>query len=243
MIQSLMYEIQNDLTDVRQEAEIALWKLIKISPYFDHAYSELANIMKRKGDIDQELYVRKKLEENVPGIAENRFSIGTLFLALSQWDNARQWFDKGLNSPIFSPADRMLKYGVVTKARLLHDIAQLDWLISNHFLNDGYSKVIDSYHNALTTNSENKLIWSLPQNILLEISPFYRRCLILNSLPDPIRTFGSNIDWQEILDITTSQQIKDRIIVVDDFLDSSCLETLWEYCLSSTIWHNDPQKG
>ncbi|MDD7887912.1 tetratricopeptide repeat protein [Flavivirga sp. 57AJ16] len=224
---------------------------ILLNPYFDPAIDNLANVRLTQNNLKGALRAALKLEKVVPGLSDNAFRIGTIYLRRGKYKKANDWFDRGLNARIPQRLSRMLSYGTITAPRLKNDLEQIKYMKSQGILDPFYDEVIKQYERLLENSPQPKkkndwtedLDQALCSSDLLCIAPFYRRSLHIEPC-DRVKDLAINPfnSKQKILD-QWKQKKPYSFVVIDDFLNPEALKSLQAYYLKSTIWHNDSQKG
>jgi len=231
-----------NLDEARRELE----HCTHIAPYYDPAYEALIDLLESIGDCPRALEVALRLEASVSGLADNRFRIGTLHLKAGEYQQAQQWFDRGLNSLAPPRVSRSLPFSKVTIPRLKHDCMQVRWLIERRKLDTRFDAVAASYERLLATLSDrhdcNEIITLEPDD-LASISAFHRRCLLIHKCDRVENCLDRANDFATYEATFLKLPLEDRCIVIDDVLTPQALGALVAYCHESTIWHNDAQKG
>jgi tetratricopeptide (TPR) repeat protein len=231
------------------EAERALRRCVAIAPYFDVGYDTLAAMLDEAGAGDRALDVLESWERHVAGLGDVRFRIGTAYLRRGDYEQARTWFDRGLNSVVAAGGERLLPFATVSLPRLVHDAAQLRWLIERGRIEPSMEAIARRYDDAILAAPREAedwsrgVTWRLEPDALLGICGFYRRCLTL--VPADRVDDGALGDhpWAALARDYQQRPVEERVLVVDDFLAPEALDRLQRYSLDSTIWHNDAQKG
>jgi len=220
----------------------------ELHPYLRSAWDNMVNVLSETGRLAEALAAAFELEKHMGGATANRFRIGTLHLRRGDHTAARTWLDRALNSIAPEPNTRLLPYGTVTLPRLIHDESQLGHLIDCDILDDSYRRDQDEYRRLLRDAISRKVNlttdWQLQPTDLLTLTRFYRRVL---HLADGSQLSGHavnpRLDWSALERSYLEQPDPFQIIVVDNLLTRPAWQALLKYCLDSTIWHNDAQKG
>jgi hypothetical protein len=222
------------------------------NPYFDAAYENAAQICLELGLRGRALEIAMRMERFVPGHADNRFRIGSLYLLDEDYEAAKHYFDAGLNSPVPQRLSRMLDFGTVSLPRLLHDERQIDHLLQLGMLDDEFVSVRHSYRQALheypaalaQAASSADGDWQLPENVLSRLTQFYRRAAHLEPCPrTPGEAINPGLDIDGVVEDFFDQPEPLNYAVIDDLLSPEALDRLVGYLNRSTIWHNDSQRG
>lgn len=225
---------------------------VQLDPYSLSTQENLAIALLESGSASSALDASLELEKYIPGTQNNHFRIGTLCLQNGEYREAEKWLDSGLNSLIITDSSRILPHGVVTVPRLKHDIMQLEYLIDREILPGWYRNVLGAYQHVLSASpySETPHSWSVEQEFQLNpdqisyIRPFYRRVLHIADAPAlPDGALNRCRDFKRVQEDYYSRPAPYSMVVLDDFLTPEALQLILNYCLESTIWHNDAQQG
>ncbi len=222
------------------------------NPYFEVAYENAAQICLATGLRGRALEIALQMERFVPGHADNRFRIGSLYLLDEDYEAAKHYFDAGLNSPAPQRLSRMLAFGTLSLPRLLHDERQIDHLLQRGLLDDEFLSVRRAYQHALgeypaaraKAASSADGDWEVPENVLSRLTRFYRRTVHLQPCPRiASEAINPELDIDAVVADFHDQPEPLNYAVIDDLLSPEALDGLLDYLNSSTIWHNDSQRG
>ena len=180
------------------------------------------NYYKAIGDIDNSII---NYEKALKLLRHSRF-----------WNN--KYNDKAIIDPI---QNNTFRYA--SKSKLEHDLNQIDYLIKTVNLpiqkeQKNLKEVINSWSKSV---DDDKLIYLDEKNYNL-IKNFYNRVLYIsqhtktNHSPLNKKTNFKNIE-------TKYFESDQPIVVIDNFLCDETLQSLWKYCLESTIWFDSKENG
>ncbi|MBK47773.1 MAG: hypothetical protein CMI94_01935 [Pelagibacteraceae bacterium] len=130
----------------------------------------------------------------------------------------------------------------VSKNKLKHDIEQIHYLIKKKLISKKFNNTIKDYklvYNALPKNSDLTDIFTLSKDFTNKLGPTFNN-LIYYQPPD-IMDKKIISDKRKIVSENSNKKFK--YIVIDDFLNKEILETLYEYCLTNSIWNEFDYKN
>jgi hypothetical protein len=125
---------------------------------------------------------------------------------------------------------------MLTPSKLLHDIAQFQYLQGRGILGDEFTSVIDRYETVLEGLAPLGEAARVPMSgaVRAEIGNVYGRIVHVRDTPRVARPFSGSWTGSAVEDAYLGEQ--PNVVVVDDFLSAEAIESLREFCLESTVW-------
>ncbi len=127
-----------------------------------------------------------------------------------------------------------------TRAKLKHDIEQLQYLMNRQITDKDFSGVIGDYNSlleAMPKGLDDGAVVNLPPRALQAIAEHYNRCHYqADAQPLDDGAINPDLDTEAICDAYFSHA--PGITWVDDLLRPEALDRLRNFCLESTIWYD-----
>ncbi|PPR78483.1 MAG: hypothetical protein CFH01_00972 [Alphaproteobacteria bacterium MarineAlpha2_Bin1] len=233
-----------------------LEKVIKIAPNKPNTKITLADLYLKIHDYTKCLSILNEIEELAQNIVAFFQLKGNYFKAIGDIENSiknytialkllrksKLWNYNTIDTSIIDPIQKNT-FRYASKSKLEHDLNQINYLIDNKNLpiyeqKQNLIKVIDNWPKEL---HEDKLIYLNDISFNL-IKDFYNRVVYIS---DYKKIINEPLNKENEYNILEKKYLESResIIVIDDFLNKEALDTLWNYCLESTIWFDSKENG
>lgn len=232
-----------DLAEENYRAAIAS------APSFAQAYNNLGGLLERTNRLEEaeEQYRRAILIDGRYALAHS--NLGMRFMAKGDYAKALNSFDNSaelLRVRIESNPEPIGAFQVISKAKVKHDIQQLEYLLSVNLgeKHGKLSELVDRLRVVLRDTqwpSETAVV-RLGNEHLELLAPFYNR-LIFRGLAPRIETGALNekINVKHITERYLEHEF--GVACIDALLSDGALRSLREYLLRSTIWFHIKKGG
>ena len=232
-----------DLAEENYRAAIAS------TPNFAQAHNNLGGLLEKTNRLEEaeEQYRRAILIDGRYALAHS--NLGTHFMSKGDYAKALKYFDNSaelLRVRTESNPAPIEAFQAISKAKVKHDIQQLEYLISVNLgeKHGKLSELVDRLRVVLKNTqwpSETAVI-RLGNEHLELLAPFYNR-LIYKDLAPRIETGALNEEIKEN-DITERYlEHEFGVVCIDALLSEAALRSLREYLLRSTIWFHIKKGG
>ncbi len=233
-----------------------LEKTNKIAPNKPNTKITLADLYLKINEYSKCLSTINEIEELAQNIVAFFQLKGNYFKAIGDIENSIKNYSKALvllrNSKLWNNRKNGLSiidpiqkntFRYTSKSKLEHDLNQINYLIENKNLpiREEKQNLIKVINNWPKNFHEDKLIYLNDENFNL-IKDFYNRVIYIsenkkiNEKPLNKKNNYNNIEMEYL-------KSKEPIVIIDDFLSEEALDTLWKYCLESTIWFDTKENG
>lgn len=170
-------------------------------------------------------------------------ALGQLQKRLGRLEEAMQSFDRAhalLRAPASSYGLERPEFWRTTRAKLMHDIEQLDWLAARGVHAPGAAEARAALA-ALLAAAPQALAegetFVIPPALRVRVAPWYNRCLHRAAAPQlPDGALNPDLDWGALE--ASYFATGPGLVVVDDFLRREALASLRAFCLESTFWYD-----
>ena len=230
-----------------------LRKAIELAPSDADAVCMLGTVLSDQRRFDEAVVQFERALSLRPDFSEAHFNLGlarlersdfhgaarsfTRCMALNRgapWDEARRAQPPAQPLPAFRPEDMG-----VNEVKLRHDCEQLEYLLRQGCLPEGFRAVLDDYRSLL-----EEIRGKVPLDLVVPfdaarhplVARTYKRPLYLvEALPEGALV-NPTLDWRAL-----EQRYLDaepNVVAVDGLLAPAALEAVRRFCLESTIWNN-----
>ena len=230
-----------------EESEISLRKAIEINPDYVEAHFNLASICLNLSKLEEAKISYKRVIELDPNYAVAHAWLGRILIKQSKNDLAIQYLSKCcclLREDRKNNPDQLKSFGMISKAKIDHDIEQFDYLVSQGIDTKKFTELGNLYRKVaseINWPSETKVITLTgdPQRLLRDS---YN--LLIHRAEAPSLTTSALNDSLNVDKITTHYFDHDfGLTYIDDFLSPKALDSLRKFLLESTIWFSIKNNG
>ncbi len=222
-----------------EEAEKSYKKVIKLKPDSYQAHLNLGNIFKELDKLEEAENSYKKVIELKPDLAGAYSNLGLLFLRKNLYDLSLQYFSK--SSIIFRVHNNQETnnpcFRNISKAKIDHDIEQLEYLISQEVEIEKFSKITSLYKKVsseINWTSDSQVI-SLSNKHYALLRDFYNRLIYQVEVPKSLKeVVNKSLSVEKISDDYFQHEF--GLTYIDNFLSPKALESFRKFLLGSTIW-------
>lgn len=184
-----------------------------------------------------------KISNHMPWYSDVEFRIATRLLQMGQVEAARERFDRALNMPLSMGPTRMLPFGEVSEARILHDLGYINYMRAEGELSSGpYDECAGQLAEIACQFTEGVKTVRLSAQQLTNIAPIYRRCVHLEDVAVPDEVINRPALNDALARFRAAPDCE-KVVWFDGLLTDNAIDELRRYLLKSSIWHNDGQKG
>ena len=146
---------------------------------------------------------------------------------------------------IIDPATAALDtYATTSRAKLVHDIEQLEYLAARGWRPDAAADLIARYRGVLAAikpRAAASEVVRLTDEERARLGPTYNR--LLNVADAPALPGGPFGGWRPDRIEAAYLAARPEFVLIDDFLSAEALASLRRYCLESTVWFNFSHHG
>ena len=242
------FNLGNVLRDLGKlkEAEISYRKAIKLKPNFADAYSNLGTILIDLGKLKEAKISYRKAIEIKPDYADAHSNLGIILLENGEYELSLECFSRSTEllrgKKVQEPNHK--RYTTISKAKIDHDIEQLEYLASQGYETENFTDVAILYKKvaaAINWPSETQLI-SLSNKYQNLLKGSYNRLIHQIEVPNLRNEAVSNsLDVEKITNNYFDHEF--GLTYIDDFLSPTALELLRKFLLESTIWFEVKRGG
>lgn len=219
-----------------REAAEQFRNVLSLRPDYADAYHELGLCLEWMDDLEGAAASYKqgvKVDPSHVGIWNN---VGFVYLAQNRLRNALAAFRKSADlkynhgEPVAAPRQMYLH-------RIRHDGEQLRYIRARLSLSETSRECLAALSELETAHAErsgaDKVHVDLPT--VRRIAPMLTRIMHYAECPEiPGGALNSDIDWSAVEHMYLSSN--PEMVTVDRFLRHEAIESLWRFCLESTIW-------
>ena len=216
---------------------------LTLNPGHAEALNNLGVALKEQGNLEEAKTSFQQALHYKPHYANAQYHLGLVYLWQQQPEEAQACFRQ--SADITSNHRKPVSLRSVTKARIKHDLDQVQFLLANHLVSDLPSSYLDglqSLHERALNDSGNSLSTSLTNQDQTRIGPSFNQILHYakgDSLSDGALNPTLNIPAIEARYFQNTPEA----MYVDDLLNMEALHSLRQFCLESTIWKRDYKNG
>lgn len=215
---------------------------LEAAPYMPYFWQVLQKLYLTRGDRVALAALDERLSTSMPFYGDVELRRASTRLSAGDIETARSSFDRALNLPATFTPTRMLPYGKVSRARLVHDATYIRVARERDLFDvTRLEPCLERLDALIAATSENTLR-ELSVEELVDLGPIYRRCLHLQEVAVPERIIDQDVLIDAVERFARSEPDA-RFVHFDGLFTPEGLEALRSYLLYSTIWHNDAQKG
>ena len=216
---------------------------LTLNPGHAEALNNLGVALKEQGKLEEAKISFQQALSHKPHYANAQYHLGLVYLWQQQPEEALACFRQ--SADITSNHRKPVSVRSVTKARIKHDLDQVQFLLANHLVSDLPSSYLDglqSLHERALKDSGNFLSTSLTNQDQTRIGPSFNQILHYakaDALSDSTLNPTLNIPAIEARYFQNTPEA----MYVDDLLNMKALRSLRQFCLESTIWKRDYKNG
>lgn len=216
---------------------------LSISPHHAEALNNTGVVLQDQAKLTEAATAFHQALTFKPGYANAHYHLGLIHLWQGKAQEALACFNR--SADLTFNHGRGMAPSFVTKARIKHDVEQLQYVARQ--VPD--FPIPSDYHHALTTLFQ-RVSQSSPDSIFLKLTPqeqsqmapTFNRLLHIRSTPR-LNTPAINPELDVSLIETRYFSTKPEAMLVDELLTEQALSHLRAFCLESTIWKRDYQNG
>ena len=216
---------------------------LRVNPRHAEAHNNLGIALKDTGNLDAAIASFQQAIEHSPKYGNAHYHLGLTLFWQQHGDEALACFRQ--SADILQNHGRPVQGRSVAKARIKHDCEQMHYLRDHRISSDESSSYVETL-TSLRARSQNEEglhgRLTIDPQMLVPIAPSFNRILHY-AQADAVPGGALNQD----LDVTAIEaryhEKKPEIIYVDHLLSETALSTLRQFCLESTIWKRDYQRG
>ena len=230
-----------------EEAETSYSKAVLFKSNFPEAHNNLGGVLEELGKFEEaEASYIKAIELNTE-YAEAHSNLGMRLIAKGEYDSALQCFSqsselmRGINN---CNPDSFEAFGTTSKAKLDHDIEQFEYLVSEGFETELFTRLASLYRRVgseiswpsetevITLGEEHQGLLRSNYNLLLH----RLECNRVNE-----SALNKFLDTEKIIEDYYRHEY--GLTYFDNFLSPQALQSLQKFLLGSTIWFNVKKGG
>lgn len=216
---------------------------LAVDPRSRPVHDALAAAYRLAGKPEEVLDVYQRAVSLEPANGDLHSRLGTAMIELGRIEDALAPYRQGLAlrhqpgtpaplpAPVFSRA---------TRAKLQHDLEQLNYLIGHGLVSGDFRKyalALEEALRALDTVAGKCTLADLPVEVAHRLAPFYNRAVnVYEASRLPGGAISSGLDCTAIE--ADYHKNFPGITFFDDFLTPQALNELRRFCLESTIWYD-----
>ncbi|WP_269603950.1 tetratricopeptide repeat protein [Prochlorococcus marinus] len=229
-----------------KEAEISIRKAIEIKPSLAEVHYNLGNTLKDLGKLKEaEISIRKAIEIK-PDYAKAHYNLGLILLEKDEHDLSIKHFSKsadllrGQNNKELTHK----RFTTISKAKIIHDIEQFEYLVSQGFENNKFTDLAILYRKIsaeINWPSDTQLITLNNQHQSLLKDSYNRLIHVIEAPRLQKKTMNSSINIEEVTKNYLDHEF--GLTYIDNFLSPAALESLRKFLLGSTIWFDIKNGG
>ena len=223
-------------------------KVLEIAPDDAPTLYNLGNAQKAIGRLEAAVEAYRLALAARPGFIPVYKNLGTTLKDLGRTAEGFEFLRAGAQIMFAAEGihEEELRHPLMTsKAKLLHDAEQLEYLVENRKLPESYASHADLYRRLIASQDNSSGASESFEMPLAErgaVAEVYNRLVYLNKAP---RCEGPavnpDLDSRAIeRDYNSSHP---EIVYFDDFLTDEALRGLRAFCLESTIWYTRYENG
>jgi tetratricopeptide (TPR) repeat protein len=215
---------------------------LRLEPRLARAHFGLGRLLKREGLLDDARTSFAAAIESDASLLDAQHALGMTLIGLGKLSEAVSPLKRaleltrqlGIEQPNSAP-----NFSMTSQSKLLHDIEQLEYLLTNQKIAPHYSKLVQQYRDLvgrLDDEFAQSHLVTIPADVAKEIAPAYNRLINFYEAPRVGAAINPYFDARAI-----EKNYRDNapgITFVDNFLSPEALGELRRFCLDSTIWYN-----
>jgi len=215
---------------------------LEAAPYMPYFWQVLQKLHMTRNDTAALAALDDRLSAVMPFYGDVELRRASARLRAGDFEAARSGFDRALNLPASFTPTRMLPYGTVSRARLVHDAAYIRVARERELFDVSRLEPCLERLDALIATTGEDALHDLSVEELVDLGPIYRRYLHLHEVAIPEQIVNEDV-LADAVERFARADPDARIVHFDGLFTPEGLEALRSYLLYSTIWHNDAQKG
>jgi len=230
---------QGDIVGAIGEYQAAL----QLNPGHAEALNNVGVAYKEQGRLDEAKSSFQEALVHKPHYANAHYHLGLTLLWQHHIGEAMACFRK--SADLTFNHQNPVVIGSVAKARIKHDLEQIQFLLNHSLVSGLPSSYVEGLHSLYQrVLKETESLWHIPltSQEQIQIAPSFNRILHYGKA-DTLAEGALNPDLN-ISDIEARyQENKPEMMYIDNLLNSAALSSLRQFCLESTIWKRDYQNG
>ncbi len=233
------YKEQGDQENALEQYRQAL----NIAPQHAEALNNMKMVLQDQGKLAEAAEAFQQALTIKPAYANAHYHLGLVRLWEGRQQDALACFQR--SADLTGNHGRGQAPSFVTKARVKHDLEQLQYLtqqIPDLPIPPDYAQTLTALSERISQSSPDSIFLKLTPHEQTGIAPSFNRLLYIRPTP--------GLDCPAINPELNVSAIEDRYfstkpeaMFVDDLLTKQALEQLRAFCLESTIWKRDYQNG
>ncbi len=229
-----------------KEAEQSIRKAIQLKPDYAFAHSNLGKILKDLGNLKEaELYARRAIELD-PNLPKSYELLGLILLEKGENELSLKYFSESLKllrgDKVQEP--NHVKFKLISKAKIDHDIEQLEYLVSQNYETKKFNDLANVYKEVadnIDWLSETKIL-ALSKKSQALLKGSYNSLIHLIEAPkSQEKVVNNSLNIEKITNNYFDHEF--GLTYIDNFLTPSALESLRKFLLGSTIWFDIKTNG
>lgn len=203
----------------------------------------LSSLLEQRQEFEEALEIAARCTDDFPGNDMAWRHLGNIYMHQHQMDQAWSAFARAhqlLRQPGSKFGQDRPGFRRTTRAKLRHDIEQLEYLVKHGLTNQDFGPVIADYRallDSMPSEFDEGAVVNMPVWALERIASHYNRCHYLADAP--VLEGGAinpNLDADAIYEAYVGHE--PGLTWADDLLRPEALERLRSFCLQSTIWYD-----
>ncbi len=213
---------------------------LRLDPGYAKAHNNLGGALQMMGAGEEALACFEKARQLDPALWQPHYNIGNFHKLAGRLDAAVRPYQESarLRRKVDGPADPDPAFSRTSRAKLRHDIEQLEYLIGKGVIAPGYRDAISALESCLRElqgEFERSYMAEIPPALLARVAPFYNRLVSYHDAPElPGPAVNPALDRARLeADYAATGP---GIVWVDELLTPAALSGLRRFCLESTVW-------
>ena len=207
------------------------------------ALNNLGVAYKEQGRLDEAKTSFQEALVHKPFYANAHYHLGLTLLWEQRMEEAMACFRK--SADLTYNHQQPVAIRSVAKARIKHDLEQVQFLLKHSLVSDlpsSYAESLDSIYQRVLKETNTSWHILLTNHEQSQIAPSFNRILhYANADTLPGGTLNADLNISEIE--ARYQANKPEMMYVDHLLNPAALSCLRQFCLESTIWKRDYRNG
>ncbi len=203
----------------------------------------LSSLHDQRGGYDEAIAIARQCTESFPANDMAWRHLGNIFMHQRNMDEAWEAYRQAhalLREPGSKHGLERPGFRRTTRAKLKHDIEQLQYLMEHRATGKDFSGMISDYNAVLESmpkDLDDGAVVNLPPRALQTIAAHYNRCHHLaDAQPIDDGAINPELNPEAVYDAYFSHE--PGLTWVDNLLRPEALDRLRNFCLDSTIWYD-----